>query len=68
MGFLRWVVVVLLATGTATAAGLTWFHVGMEGAEDEISLRQESVQQAGGFFPAYAASRGHLGGGLGGGK
>jgi len=58
--------VTLLGGGTALAGTATLSDVGVERANEQIRLRQESVQaRQHGFFYAH---RSHLGGGLRGGK
>ena len=71
MPFLKIAIVSLLVGGSAFAGIATWRNYGAQNFEHPtgISLRQESVRTNGaGFFPYYARSRYHRGGGIRGGK
>jgi hypothetical protein len=71
MQLFKIVIVGLMVGGSALAGFATWRNVGAQTFEhpEGISLRQESVRTSRtGFFPYYARSRYHRGGGLSGGK
>lgn len=71
MQLLKVVIVSVLLGSTVFAGFATFRNVGAQEIEhpEGISIRQESVQtRRSGFFPYYARSRAHRGGGLAGGK
>lgn len=71
MQLLRIALLGVLVASSAFAGLATWRNYGAQQFEHPqgISLRQESVNRGrAGFFPYYARSRHHRGGGLSGGK
>jgi len=71
MRFIKFGVITLLAGGTIFATAATFSKVGAQSIEHPqgLKLRQESTRTRGyGFFPFYARSHSHRGGGLARGK
>ena len=73
MRLIRWVIMLFLVGGSALAGAATFSHLGAQSFEhpEGIQLRQESTRsrtRGFGFFPLYARTHAHRGGGLSGGK
>lgn len=58
----------LLGGGTALGGTATMANLGVDRAEEQVKLRQESVSTRRGGAPLFFANRAHRGGGLRGGK